>query len=136
MLKWALTLADPGVRAAAGGTPLMCVCVRARARVRELCTRCQRIPAAQWRREKAALRPTNAAEELCCAGWSGSCCSLDPEAMEVAPAASLLLCVSLRLSLAHWEFGDTHFPHVEDAIDYKDPCKAGRMCLPPLCKCW
>ncbi|TNM91924.1 hypothetical protein fugu_018936 [Takifugu bimaculatus] len=45
--------------------------------------------------------------------------------MEVAPAASLLLCVSLRLSLAaNWDFVDTNFTHLDDAIDYKDPCKA------------
>lgn len=59
------------------------------------------------------------------------------EAMEVAPAVSLLLCVSLRVSLAaNWEFVDTHFTHRDDALDYKDPCKAGRACLPPLCNYW
>lgn len=39
--------------------------VCARARLRGLRSRCQRIPAAQWRGEKAALRLTNAAEQLC-----------------------------------------------------------------------
>ncbi|CAF88521.1 unnamed protein product, partial [Tetraodon nigroviridis] len=50
-------------------------------------------------------------------------------AMEVAPAVALLLCVSLRLSLAaQLEFVDTNFTLVDEAIDYKDPCKAGRIC--------
>lgn len=73
---------------AAGETPLTCVHAHACACVsaRELCSRCQRIPAAQWRREKAALRFA-AAEELCGAllcwlqkPWEplppcGSCCA-------------------------------------------------------------
>lgn len=44
--------------------------------------------------------------------------------MEVLPAY-LLICVCLRLSLAaDWEFVETNFTLLDDAIDYKDPCKA------------
>lgn len=47
--------------------------------------------------------------------------------MEVAPAVLLLLC-GLRVSLAgDWEFVDTNFTYLDDAIDYKDPCKAGTV---------
>ncbi|XP_076614626.1 bone morphogenetic protein 1-like [Chaetodon auriga] len=45
--------------------------------------------------------------------------------MDVAPVFLLLLCVCLRVSLeADWEFEDTNFSYLDDAIDYKDPCKA------------
>ena len=44
--------------------------------------------------------------------------------MEVAPAFSLLLCVSLA---AEWESVDAHSGFLDDAIDYKDPCKAGAV---------
>ncbi|XP_018526748.1 bone morphogenetic protein 1 isoform X2 [Lates calcarifer] len=41
-----------------------------------------------------------------------------------APTFLLLLC-GLCVSLAvDWEFVDTNFTHLGDAIDYKDPCKA------------
>lgn len=53
------------------------------------------------------------------------------EGMEVAPAFSLLLCVSLA---ADWEFVDTNFTHIDDAIDYKDPCKAGTVRFYLLCE--
>ncbi|KAM7392945.1 hypothetical protein PAMA_007861 [Pampus argenteus] len=44
--------------------------------------------------------------------------------MAVAPTFLLLLC-GLRVSLAaDWEFVDTNFTYLGDAIDYKDPCKA------------
>nr|XP_046231199.1 bone morphogenetic protein 1-like isoform X2 [Scatophagus argus] len=45
--------------------------------------------------------------------------------MEVAPTFLFLLSVCLRVSLgADWEFEDTNFTYLDDAIDYKDPCKA------------
>ncbi|XP_035524206.1 bone morphogenetic protein 1-like [Morone saxatilis] len=45
--------------------------------------------------------------------------------MEVAPTFLVLLCVCLRVSLAaEKEFVDTNFTYLDDAIDYKDPCKA------------
>lgn len=51
-----------------------------------------------------------------------------PEVMEVAPNFLFLLCVCLRVSLAaDWEFDDTNFTYLDDAIDYKDPCKAGSV---------
>ncbi|KAM7369047.1 hypothetical protein PAMP_013346 [Pampus punctatissimus] len=44
--------------------------------------------------------------------------------MAVAPTCLLLLC-GLCVSLAvDWEFVDTNFTYLGDAIDYKDPCKA------------
>ncbi|KAK2888337.1 bone morphogenetic protein 1-like isoform X1 [Channa argus] len=44
--------------------------------------------------------------------------------MAVSPIFLFLLC-SLRVSLAaDWEFVDSNFIFVGDAIDYKDPCKA------------
>lgn len=99
--------------------------MRARACVREPRSRCQRIAAAQWRREEAARPPLrgNFVELLLPP-------EVDPEirseAMEAGPATALLLCLSLRLSL---DFVDTHLTHLDDAIDYKDPCKAGRVCV-------
>lgn len=101
----------------------VCACAR------EPRSRCQRIAAAQWRREEAARPPLrmNFVARLRRLKWI--LLLIRSGAMEVAPAVSLLLCVSLRLSpAANWDLVDTHFTHLDDAIDYKDPCKAGRVC--------
>lgn len=48
--------------------------------------------------------------------------------MEVAPAFALLLCVSLRVSLAdRRHFEESNSTNADDSVDYKDPCKAGTL---------
>lgn len=51
--------------------------------------------------------------------------------MEVAATFVLLLCGLHSVSLAaDWEAADSTFSsYLEDAIDYKDPCKAGTVRL-------
>ncbi|XP_075901094.1 bone morphogenetic protein 1-like [Nelusetta ayraudi] len=45
--------------------------------------------------------------------------------MEVAPAFALLLCVSLRVSLAdRRHFEESNSTNADESVDYKDPCKA------------
>lgn len=57
--------------------------------------------------------------------------------MELAPVFALLLCVSLRVSPAdHGHFEESNLTHVDDTVDYKDPCKAGRWLLLFLLVYW
>lgn len=47
--------------------------------------------------------------------------------MAMSPAFLLLLCGRCVSLAADWEFVDTNFVYLDDAIDYKDPCKAGTV---------
>lgn len=114
--------------------------------------RCLRVTAARWTREnKTEPRPafTSAAplsRSTCCAPFfscssSSSFSSLLPSSisdstsrslggMEVAPAFALLLCVSLRVSLAdRRHFEESNSTNADESVDYKDPCKAGTLLL-------